>query len=82
MAAKKLKGVARSAVEQYCTHQEYKDILNHPGMPKIVDFRKIVIKEDVSMTTSYFTKAALSCFDSKRFLINSHESRPFGHYAN
>lgn len=82
MAAKKLKGVSQSAVQKYCTHQAYKNMLEHPQTPMIVDFRKIVIKDDVSMTTSYFSKASLSCFDSKRFLLDSYKSRPFGHYLN
>ena len=82
MSAKKLKGVAKSAVRKYCTHEAYKAVLNTPGPPKIVDFRKIVVQVDNRMTTSYLTKTSLSCFDSKRFLIDDIFSRPFGHFRN
>ena len=82
MSAKKLKGVAKSAVRKYCTHEAYKLALNSPSQPPLANFKKIVVQDDSSMVTSQIAKKSLSCFDSKRYMIDNIYSRPFGHYKN
>ena len=82
MSARKFKGVSKSAVRDFCPHEAYKDILDNPRPPTYVGFKKIKIELDTRMCTSQFSKASLSCFDSKRYLITSYASRPFGHYKN
>jgi len=79
---RRLKGVPRSAVREYCTHDAYKRFLCNPGRPQVVDFTKIVSYANAEMVTQYQSKQALAAFDSKRYLINRFDSRPFGHYKN
>ncbi|MES9884868.1 MAG: hypothetical protein ABW185_28820, partial [Sedimenticola sp.] len=78
-ATKRAKGISRAVVDKVMRYKMFEDTL--------LENKEIRSEMDTIRSRSHelyvlkVCKKSLSCFDTKRFLLNSIESLPYGHYA-
>jgi len=75
---KTAKGVSRSVIRRELNHSDYRSTLFHEEL--LQHNYSHIISKSHNVVTARRSKISLSPFDDKRFLLNTVESLPYGHF--